>query len=88
MGINKLSKSFLFLKVLLSFWKTVDKRKNDDYTLTNDHQFVGWNMKKEDTKQKILEKAPELFSSKGYDAFGITEKDGMWVYPAEHVKIW
>lgn len=23
-----------------------------------------------------------------YDAFGITEKDGMWVYPAERVKIW
>ena len=45
-------------------------------------------MKKEDTKQKILEKALELFSSKGYDAFGITEKDGMWVYPAERIKIW
>ena len=39
-------------------------------------------------EQKILEKAPELFSSKGYDAFGITEKDGMWVYPAVRVKIW
>ena len=23
-----------------------------------------------------------------FEAFGITEKDGMWVYPAERVKIW
>ena len=30
-------------------------------------------MKKEDTKQKILEKALELFSSKGYDAVSVGE---------------